>query len=132
MSTDGGASAIEFALVGPLLLLVLCGLIDTGRAIWTHIGVQSAVQEASMYAAYAPDDEIGISARAVGAVDWPNLAADDISIWCPSPDGEDVAVRVHYDLALVTPVIGRWLGGTIGLEETVIARTLSTRRCEGG
>ena len=129
---DRGSSAVEFALVAPLLLLFLSGLVDAGRAIWTYVGVQSAVQEASTYAAYAPNDDAGIAARAVTGVDWPTLTSGDISVWCPDAGGENVSVSVRYDLALITPVVSQWLGGTIRLEKTVVARTVSSVRCDDG
>lgn len=55
-SSDSGASAAEFALVLPLLLLLLFGIIDTGRFMWevnraekaTQVGVRMAAVTAPL------------------------------------------------------------------------------------
>lgn len=45
-----GASAAEFALVLPLLLLLLLGLIDSGRFIWEYNRAEKATQMGVRYA----------------------------------------------------------------------------------
>ena len=48
---DGrGASAAEFALVLPLALLILLGLIDVGRYVWTINQLEKAAQAGARYA----------------------------------------------------------------------------------
>jgi len=48
---DRGASAVEFALVMPLLLMILFGLITTGLAFSDHLSATNATREASRYGA---------------------------------------------------------------------------------
>lgn len=36
LSDDSGAAAVEFALLGPVLIMMLFGLIETGRLLWTQ------------------------------------------------------------------------------------------------
>ena len=45
--TDAGAAAVEFALVLPILLLLLCGIIDFGRAYNARITLSHAAHEAA-------------------------------------------------------------------------------------
>ena len=44
MHNDGGASAIEFALVLPILLALVFGTIEFGRFMWVRTSLQGAVE----------------------------------------------------------------------------------------
>lgn len=45
-----GATAVEFALVLPVLLAVLAGVLEFGRALWLRHDMQFAVEEAARFA----------------------------------------------------------------------------------
>jgi Flp pilus assembly protein TadG len=42
-----GATAVEFAFVGPVLILLLFGIEETGRVMWTQAAINLAVEEAA-------------------------------------------------------------------------------------
>ena len=46
---DSGAAAVEFALILPLLLILIIGLIDFGRMGFTQVSVTSASREGARY-----------------------------------------------------------------------------------
>lgn len=46
-----GATAVEFALVAPVLILIIYGILELGRALFTQGVLDYAVQEGSRYAA---------------------------------------------------------------------------------
>lgn len=46
-----GGTAIEFTLIAPLLIVVVLGIIDTGRLIWTYTTLARATQAAARCAA---------------------------------------------------------------------------------
>ncbi|MCB1650883.1 MAG: pilus assembly protein [Alphaproteobacteria bacterium] len=50
-----GATAIEFALVAIPFLLIIFGVMEGGRLVWSMNAVQYAVEETSRYAALNPD-----------------------------------------------------------------------------
>ncbi len=49
---DRGSAAVEFALVLPLLLLIVFGIIDLGRALNAQITLTEAAREGVRLAAY--------------------------------------------------------------------------------
>jgi Flp pilus assembly protein TadG len=51
-----GAAIVEFALVVPILLLLLWGIVDIGRAFYTINNLASAVREGARTAAVMPTD----------------------------------------------------------------------------
>jgi len=51
---DEGTSTIEFALVAPVLFLVLVGILDLGRAVNAYVTVSNAAREGSHYAVLHP------------------------------------------------------------------------------
>ena len=51
---ERGAAAIEFAIILPILLLCVLGLIEFARAIWTQATLDHAVQAAARCAAIDP------------------------------------------------------------------------------
>ena len=48
---ESGAAIIEFALVAPLLLILVWGIIETGRAFYTINSMASAVRDGARYGA---------------------------------------------------------------------------------
>jgi Flp pilus assembly protein TadG len=52
--SEGGTSLVEFALVAPVLLLMLVGILDIGRAVNAYVTVSNAAREGSHYAILHP------------------------------------------------------------------------------
>lgn len=57
---EQGSTAVEFALILPLLLLLIIALIDFGRMGYVQINIISAAREGARYSALQP---VGISAQ---------------------------------------------------------------------
>jgi Flp pilus assembly protein TadG len=51
---DRGVSAVEFALVAPVLFLILVGILDLGRAVNAYVTVSNAAREGTHYLALHP------------------------------------------------------------------------------
>ena len=45
-----GQGLVEFALILPILLMLLLGIVEGGRIIWAYVTVQNAAREATRYA----------------------------------------------------------------------------------
>jgi Flp pilus assembly protein TadG len=63
-STEGSA-LVEFALVAPILFLLLVGILDLGRAVNAYVTVSNAAREGSHYAALHPSADPSAIASAV-------------------------------------------------------------------
>jgi Flp pilus assembly protein TadG len=89
---NAGTSLIEAALLIPLLLLMLAGAVDLGKACYMAIEVSSAAQSGAEYGVQNPSDTDGmVAASRLDAVDVPTLSAV-ASYGCECSDGtSDVA-----------------------------------------
>ena len=98
-SSNRGAAAVEFALVLPLLLLLLGGIIDFGFAFNTQISLTHAAREGVRHYAIHEDEEAA-KAVALAAFTAP-VATDaeaDVVRMCPSEEGARVVVTANSRL----------------------------------
>jgi Flp pilus assembly protein TadG len=51
-----GASTVEFALIAPILFLLLCAALDLGLTMWVNLTMQYAVREGARYAVTGQDN----------------------------------------------------------------------------
>ncbi len=124
---ERGAVLVEMALVVPLLLLVVAGVADLGRAYFIHAAVQEAAQEGAIYAAFHPADPMGARMATIDTVDFPSLSLADVTVTCPAPN--QVAVTVSYSMALITPIMRQFAGGAVDLVDTETAHVLQSTPC---
>jgi Flp pilus assembly protein TadG len=107
---EKGQSMLEFALVLPVLLFILAGVLDLGRMYYAYVAISDAAAEGAIYAALYPEESHRgeIYQRAQDAsgglvqidpsmlqVDWP---PDVVS-------GAPVTVTVSYNFTVATPLI---------------------------
>ncbi|HWH24944.1 MAG TPA: TadE family protein [Candidatus Limnocylindria bacterium] len=55
---DAGQALVEFAVVLPLLLVLLLGMIDLGRVVWAHDTAANAAREGARYASVRGDSSL--------------------------------------------------------------------------
>lgn len=113
---ERGAAVVETAFITIFLLILVTGIIDVGRAIFTNISIQEAAQEAAVYAAFDESVTVAdIAQRAVDSTSSPALNVGDVQVSCvPVPksvkNGSRVSVTVSYSLDPITPFVGQWIG----------------------
>ena len=126
-----GQALVEFALIVPIFLLILMGILDLGRAVYASSTINNAAREAGRRAIVDQtcQNVIGVAVKhsvALGAlpisVTW--LAPDgSVIASCPtSPTGNSVSdianVRVTYVYTAATPLISQLLGPITMVGET--------------
>ena len=120
---DRGAAAVEFALVLPLLLLIVFGIIDFGRLLNAQLTLTQAAREGARLAAVGQPNVAGrTQAAAIG------LSPVNVSVTsCPpgAGPGANAAVAVSYSLSFITPVgaiAGLFGGSGFGSPVTLTAQ----------
>jgi Flp pilus assembly protein TadG len=99
---DRGAAAVEFALLLPVLLLLVFGLIDFGRALNAQITLTQAAREGARLAALG---QSGVASRTQAAATGLSPVSVGVTA-CPAGAGSGVnaVVQVSYTFSFVTPV----------------------------
>ncbi len=126
---SNGQGLVEFALVLPMLLLLLLGVIEFGRLMVIYAGVTSASREAARYGATVGEGEGGLegyrdcqgireAARRVSVL--LPVRDVDITIWYDNPNtgfyepncppahvslGDRIAVRVSVNYEPLLPLV---------------------------
>ncbi len=110
-STQEGQSLIELALLLPVLLLIMAGMLDLGRAFQAYTVVVNAAREGARYGAYNPTDSYGILGRVQQEANGSGIDLSQstviIEMTNVSP-GVPIKVTVIYQFQ---PVMGLIVGG---------------------
>lgn len=108
---ERGAAAVEFAIVLPLLLLTVFGIVDFGRLLFVQIGLNSASIEGARASALGRDSGAVMSIARSSAPQVAQLAGlqeNDIDIAlqaCPTPpNGSITEVTASANFVWVTPI----------------------------
>ena len=108
---DQGASAVEFALVLPILLVLVFGIVDFGRAFNAWIELSGAAREGARYMV-VHNDAAAAKTIAVDHASSLGLTTADVTVTpatCTS--GGSVTATVVYHFSMVTPLIPAFLSG---------------------
>lgn len=114
---ERGAALVEFALIFPILLLLVFGIVEFGRGYHAKSTLTHAAREGVRAAALGSGDPATIARDAAA-----NIAPGDITvIVTPNPctPGLPVTVRLEYDHSYDIPLYG---SGTWSLAEEGVMR----------
>jgi Flp pilus assembly protein TadG len=115
LKNTNGQSLVEFALVLPLLILLIMGIMEMGRLFEGYLELENAARDAARYASINSTQFTDTTANTWGNDNLPTrLASDlvmiesaDVSIFLEKPAANDfVRITLTYDLPLMTPLIG--------------------------
>jgi Flp pilus assembly protein TadG len=90
---EGGQAMVEFALVIPLLVLVLMGIVDLGQGVYAYNVVASGAREGARFGVLDPTNTNGIKSQALA-----NTAGLN-----PQPTAANVDVKCSNNGTTFTP-----------------------------
>lgn len=103
---EKGQALVEFALVLPVLLLILCGIIDFGWIFGNQLAANNAAREAARYTAVhyydSSTDDDRATAAAIVAGRAPTLVSPAVTL---AVSGDQVTITVTSQVTVLTPII---------------------------
>lgn len=106
-NAERGAVAVEFALILPILVALLLGIMEFGRAYYTQITLANAAREAARTMAVLNDPAAARLAARAAAVVEPGLADAQIALSPPAcAPGGTATVVITYQLQSMTGFFG--------------------------
>jgi Flp pilus assembly protein TadG len=118
---ERGANLVEMALILPLLLLLLAGVVDIGRAYHTYITIINAAREGARYGVNRPWDTSGIQTMVRNEAQNSNVNLSGATITV-SNGGTGNPIRVTVQLQFPT-----LMGGILGINTIPIGSTCAFR-----
>jgi Flp pilus assembly protein TadG len=129
----GGQSLVEFAVVLPVFLLILAGILDFGLGLYSQMTVINAAREGARLGVVEPGNVADINARVDAMAAGLDKTRLTITITCQRPNGsgfvactapqwqsgDAVVVKVAYGYRMLWPLA---FGNTLNLSSTVQMR----------
>ncbi|MHB8440125.1 MAG: TadE/TadG family type IV pilus assembly protein [Acidimicrobiales bacterium] len=130
---ENGQALVEFAVILPVLLLVLLAAIDFGRLFFLYIGLNDAAREGAAYGANQPADVTGIQTHVKSEL---GLQPTDTSVTIPAPacsticasqpgnataNTITVSVNETGGFKFLTPLINNIFGGSLPIGASATA-----------
>lgn len=137
---EHGAAAVEFALIAPLLFMLVFAIIDFGFGIHAWDATHNAAREGARFGAVNPSTA-QIEARVRRASDFLDQSVMSVDVRCAPEgsssfgvcgsgsswlEGDVVRVTVTYRYSYMTP-----LPSMVGMGNTLLVRNVSEARFEG-
>ncbi len=115
---QAGQQLVEFALIVPVLLMVLLGVLDLGRSFYTYISLTNAAREAARFAAVNNTPASGAQVtQELGAIS--GCAGTPTFSGTTVVRGQPYTVTVTCQFQLVTPFMGNIVGAGAGNRVTI-------------
>ncbi|TYQ12967.1 UNVERIFIED_CONTAM: TadE-like protein [Acetivibrio alkalicellulosi] len=124
LSSKKGQSIVETAMVLPIIVIILAGIIDFGLLFNNYMIITNASREAARSAAIG-DGDLDINLLVVNMTGTLDQSKITTTIYPPDNlrrKGEEVVITIEYQNTLITPVISAIIPNPISLESKTIMR----------
>jgi len=119
---EKGQSLVEFALVVPLVLMILMAIVEFGFMFNAYITISNASREGARLGTLG-NSNAAIEARVIEASPSLDPTKIDVNVTPNSRSrGDMITVVVDYDYVLITPIISNILSPLINLEAETVMR----------
>ncbi len=122
---ERGQSMVELALSFVILLVLLAGTVDLGRAFFTWLQMRDAAQEGASYASVCPTGNV--TSRVLASLNPPSDFSVNVS--SNNTKGATKTVTVSTDLPIITPFLSTVLGSPSIHIKATIKDTVLTSAC---
>jgi Flp pilus assembly protein TadG len=128
-----GASAAEFGIIAPVMVLLVAGLADIGAAMQQAIRLENAARAGAQFAMSFPSNQAGIAAAAAAALGSAGAGATVVASapFCACPGGGDATVACEGTPCAgapsgtyVTVTVTRPFSAIVGIGSFVLPATL--------
>lgn len=128
LTDSSGQALVEFAITMPVLLLLLCGIIDFGWVFTNQLALSYCSREGARYAivhAEGAAAETDIENRVIVVA--PEYLKNNITVTVTftnpaSPRSGDVNVTISAQVAALTPVVGIFDEGVVTLSSQCVMK----------
>lgn len=131
---ENGQAMVEFALLLPILILLIGGIIDFGWIFGNKLLINNACREAARYTAIhyndsSTDDDQAVAYNIVIAAlpsgVFHHLDEDDGEVFVDvamAPSGENISISLESDINVLTPFLSTILGETYNIDANCVMR----------
>ena len=124
LKTNKGQALVEFALIIPMLLLLVFGVIEFGRIFGAGLTVNNSAREGARLGAIGATDSAIITrvTNSAGILDSSLVAVTITPTESSRVRGGDIQVNVSYPVTVVAPFISIITGDTVIVDSTCVMR----------
>jgi Flp pilus assembly protein TadG len=116
-----GSATVEFALVLPLLLILLLATLEVALLVKDQLVMQGAARAGAREAAVTTDDA-AVRRAVIDAAPGIDEGLVEVAVARGSPASDEVTVRVSYRDPVVVPALGWLFPPSVGIGGTAVMR----------
>jgi len=119
-----GQALVETALVLPIIILILAGIMDFGLLFNNYLVIANAAREGARSAAVGSSDSSinSLIASMTATLDQTKVKITIAPVDSSRKKGDEVTVTVQYDYTLITPVISAIIPNPVHVKTKTVMR----------